>query len=130
MVVHVNDHEFFHREGDDLYCDMPISFPTLVLGGEIEVPTLKDATTLQIPKGTQADTRFRLRGHGMPNVNGRGHGDLYVGVKVMVPKKLSREQKSLIEDLDQTMPERVDTPMASNPDEARPFFERVKAIFG
>ena len=130
VVVHVNDHEFFHREGDDLYCDMPISFPTLVLGGEIEVPTLEDAATIQIPKGTLADTRFRLRGHGMPNVNGRGHGDLYVGVKVMVPKKLSREQKSLIEDLDQTMPERVDTPMASNPDEERPFFERVKDIFG
>ncbi len=130
VVVQVNDHEFFQREGDDLYCDIPVSFPTLVLGGEIEVPTLKDATTIQIPKGTQADTHFRLRGHGMPNVNGRGYGDLYVGVKVMVPKKLSREQKTLIEDLDQTMPDRVDTPMASDQDEDRPFFERVKDIFG
>ena len=130
VVVHVSDHPFFHREGDDLLCDVPVTYPTLALGGEIDVPTLNDPTTIQIPKGTQPDTRFRLRGKGMPNVDGHGHGDLYVGVKVAVPRKLSREQKTLIETLDATMPTRVLDPQAIDAGEDRPFFERVKDIFG
>ena len=133
VVVHVAEHPFFHRDGDDLLCDVPVSYPTLTLGGEIEVPTLTDPTTIQIPKGTQPDTRFRLRGRGMPNVGGRGHGDLYVGVKVAVPRTLSREQRTIIETLDKTMPERVLDPVVTDTAdtaEDRPFFERVKDIFG
>ena len=130
VVVHVREHPFFHREGDDLLCELPVSYPTLVLGGEIEVPTLKDPAHIQIPKGTQPDTRFRLRGKGMPNVGGRGSGDLYVGVKVAIPNKLSREQKTLIERLDKMMPTRVLEPMSTDTAEERPFFERVKDIFG
>ena len=107
-----------------------MTYPTLVLGGEIHVPTLDDSATIHIPKGTQADTRFRLRGKGMPNVGGRGHGDLYVRVKVAVPRRLSREQKDLIESLDETMPKRELDPTATGEDEDRPFFERVKDIFG
>jgi len=129
VVVHVSDHPFFQREGDDLLCEIPVSFPTLALGGEIDVPTLTDPTTIQLPKGTQADTRFRVRGQGMPNVGGRGHGDLYIAVKVYVPAKLTREQKALVESLDETMPDRVLEPMAANAED-RPFFERVKDIFG
>ena len=130
VVVHVHEHPFFHREGDDLLCEVPVTYPTLVLGGAIDVPTLTDPTTIQIPKGTQPDTRFRLRGKGMPNVGGRGHGDLYVGVKVAVPRKLKNEQKTLIEKLDETMPERVLDPLTTDTAEDRPFFERVKDIFG
>ena len=132
MVVHVHDHPFFQRDGDDLLCDLPVTYPILALGGEIEVPTLTEPATIQIPQGTQPDTRFRLRGRGMPNVGGRGHGDLYVGVKVAVPRKLTREQKTLIESLGTTMPERVLDPQtgAGDADEERPFFERVKDIFG
>ena len=130
VVVHVREHEFFHRQGDDLLCEVPVSYPTMVLGGEIEVPTLTSPTTIQIPKGTQPDTRFRLRGKGMPNVSGRGHGDLYVGVKVAVPQKLSRKQKTLVEQLDETMTARVMDPLATDRAEERPFFERVKDIFG
>ena len=133
VVVHVHDHPFFHRDGDDLLCDLPVTYPTLALGGEIEVPTLGEPTTIQIPKGTQPDTRFRLRGKGMPNVSGRGNGDLYVAVKVAVPRKLSLEQRTLIETLDATMPKRVfDPPTTDTADTAedRPFFERVKDIFG
>ena len=130
VVVHVRDHPFFHREGDDLLCDVPVTYPTLALGGDIDVPTLTEPATIQIPKGTQPDTRFRLRGKGMPNVSGRGHGDLYVGVKVAVPHTLSREQKTLIETLDETMPNRVLDPLTTDTDEDRPFFERVKDIFG
>ena len=101
-----------------------------MLGGEIRVPTLDDSATIHIPKGTQSDTRFRLRGKGMPNVGGRGHGDLYVRVKVAVPRRLSREQKDLVESLDETMPKRVLDPLATGESEDRPFFERVKDIFG
>jgi molecular chaperone DnaJ len=130
VVVHVHDHAFFRRDGDDLLCDLPVTYPTLALGGEIDIPTLTEPTTIQIPQGTQADTRFRLRGKGMPNVSGRGHGDLIVGVKVAVPRKLTREQKTLIETLATTMPTRVLDPQAIETDEERPFFERVKDIFG
>ena len=130
VVVHVGDHPFFHREGDDLLCDVPVTYPTLALGAEIEVPTLTDPTTIEIPKGTQPGTRFRLRGKGMPNVGGRGHGDLYVVVNVAVPRKLSREQRTLIETLDKTMPKRALDPVTADTAEERPFFERVKDIFG
>ena len=130
VVVHVRDHSFFHRDGDDLLCEVPITYPTLALGGDIDVPTLTEPATIHIPKGTQQDTRFRLRGKGMPNVGGRGNGDLYVGVKVAVPRKLSREQTTLIETLDKTMPTRVLDPLATDADEDRPFFERVKDILG
>ena len=130
VVIHVHEHPFFHRDGDDLLCEVPVTFPTLVLGGEIEVPTLDDSATIRIPKGTQPDTRFRVRDQGMPNVGGRGHGDLYVRVKVAVPRRLSHEQKDLIESLDETMPKRVLDPMVNGEGEDRPFFERVKDIFG
>jgi len=130
VVVHVRDHPFFHREGDDLLCEVPVTYPVLALGAEISVPTLNEPTTIQIPKGTQPDTRFRLRGKGMPNVGGRGHGDLYVGVKVVVPDELTSGQRKLIEALDKTMPEHVLDPLTSDTSEGRPFFERVKGIFG
>lgn len=130
VVVHVADHPFFQRDGDDLLCDLPVNFPMLALGGEIEVPTLTDPTTIQIPKGTQAETRFRLRGKGMPNVNGRGQGDLYVRVQVAVPTKLSREQKTLLEDFGATLSDRMHEPVPADGEEGRPFFDRVKDIFG
>jgi molecular chaperone DnaJ len=134
VVVHVSDHPFFRRDGDDLLCQIPVTYPTLVLGGEIQVPTLEEDTSasVHIPKGTQPDTRFRLRGQGMPNVGGRGRGDLYVAVQASIPQNLNKEQQTLIENLDQTMPDRAQSP-TQNPgdeDEERPFFDRVKDIFG
>ncbi len=94
VVVHVQDHHFFHRENDDLFCELPISYPTLALGGSIKVPTLNGREDLHIPAGTQAGARFKMRGKGMPNVSGRGHGDLHVIAGVAVPTKLTKEQKS------------------------------------
>jgi molecular chaperone DnaJ len=132
VVVHVQDHPFFKRDGDDLYCTVPVGFPTLALGGDIRVPTLTDPEKLHIPGGTQAGTRFKLRGKGLPNVSGRGHGDLFVAVQVSVPKKLNREQKALLEQVAKAMPvEDVDATQATGDQEGdRPFFERVKDIFG
>ena len=82
-----------------------------------------------MPAGTQPGARFKLRGKGMPHVNGRGHGDLHVIARVAVPKKLTKEQKHLLEELGRTLPqEKLD---ADEEDSAeKPFFERVKDIFG
>jgi molecular chaperone DnaJ len=129
VVVHVQEHSFFHREEDDLYCELPISFPTLALGGTVKVPTLDDREELDIPSGTQPGTRFKLRGKGMPNVSGRGRGDLYVIARVSVPKKLTKEQKALLEELSRTLPSDKDISSDGDGNE-KPFFERVKDIFG
>ena len=104
--MHVQEHSFFHREGDDLYCELTIPFHTMALGGEVKVPTLNGREELHIPGGTQPGARFKLRGKGMPNVSGRGHGDLHVIARVAVPKKLTKEQRQIIEELGRTMPER------------------------
>ena len=127
VVVHVQEHPFFHREGDDLYCELPLAFPTLALGGTVKVPTLDGREDLNIPGGTQPGARFRIRGKGMPNVSGRGHGDLHVIARVDVPKKLSREQKQLLEQFARTMPNQPDVDTTG---EGKPFFEKVKDIFG
>ena len=129
VVVHVQEHPFFHREEDDLYCELPVSYPTLALGGSIQVPLVKGEEEISVPGGTQPGTRFKLRGKGMPNVSGRGHGDLYVIARVSVPKKLTREQKQLLEQLAATLPS--DTPEAVRAEGSdKPFFEKVKDIFG
>jgi molecular chaperone DnaJ len=128
VVVHVQEHSFFHREEDDLFCEMPISFPTLALGGTINVPTLNGREQVQVPSGTQPGARFKLRGKGMPHVSGRGQGDLYVIARVAVPKKLSKEQKHLLEELNRLLPQEKLDDEAEGED--KPFFERVKDIFG
>ncbi len=129
VVVHVQEHAFYHREGDDLFCELSIPFHTLAIGGEVKVPTLDGREQLHIPAGTQPGTRFKLRGKGMPSVAGRGHGDLHVISRVSVPKKLTREQKRLIDDLARTMPDESGDSDGSEAAE-KPFFERVKDIFG
>jgi molecular chaperone DnaJ len=129
VVVHVQDHDVFHREEDDLFCHLTVSFPTLAMGGTMAVPTMRGDEQIKIPAGTQVGARFKLRGKGMPNVNGRGHGDLYAIARVAVPKKLTKEQKHLLEELARTMP--VETLETSESDDGdKPFFEKVKDIFG
>ena len=128
VVVHVQEHAFFHREGDDLYCELSIPFHTVALGGEVKVPTLDGRDTINVPAGTQPGTRFKLRGKGMPNVSGRGHGDLHIIARVEVPKKLTKEQRQIVEQLARTMPEKEDGDGSESAE--KPFFERVKDIFG
>jgi molecular chaperone DnaJ len=93
VVLHVRPHEIFHREGDDLLCDVPISFVQATLGAEIEVPTLSGKANLQIPPGTQNATLFRLKGKGVKNLQGYGFGDLHVRVVVEIPSKLNAVQR-------------------------------------
>jgi len=96
VVVQIKPHDFFKREGDHIYCDLPLTFAQVALGDEVEVPTVHGKVMLKIPAGTQTGKIFRLRGKGVPNVRGRGHGDQHVQVKVVTPTKLTKRQKELL----------------------------------
>ena len=133
VVIHVQEHEFFQREGNDLHCEVPVNFPTLALGGEIKIPTLDGEESFTIPEGTQSGAIFRLRGKGMPDVSdrsGRHHGDLFIAVKVITPKKLSRDQKKLLEQLADVLPKEKFEPTPREAHEDKGLFGRVKDIFG
>jgi molecular chaperone DnaJ len=130
VVVHVQEHPVFRREGDDLYCRVPVTFPVIALGGDITVPTLSGSEKLTIPEGTQSGHVFRLRGKGMPSVTGRGRGDLHVMVEVVTPRKLSADQRRLLEQLSKVMPlEKLRPVKRESSDEDRSVFDRVKDIF-
>ena len=130
VVIFVREHEFFQRDGNDLHCTVPLAFTTLALGGEIKVPGLDGDETVKIPESTQTGTTFKLRGKGMPDVSGRGHGDLMVTVQAVTPKKLTREQKALLEQLATTLPEQKIKPSAREDEDDRGIFGKVKDIFG
>jgi molecular chaperone DnaJ len=130
VVIGVQDHPFFRRDGNDLVFEMPVSYPTLALGGEITVPTLDGTDKLKIPEGTAAGSTFRIRSKGMPDVSGRGRGDLYVNVQVDVPKKLNKDQKALLQQLAKALPTDQFEPRAQETPEDRNLFDRVKDIFG
>ena len=131
VVVHVQEHPFFHREGNDLFCEIPLNYPTLALGGEIQIQTLEGEDTFKIPEGTQSGATFRLRGRGMPDVvSGRGRGDLMITVKVVTPKKLTKDQRKLLEQLAETLPKEKFEPTPRAEHEERGIFDRVKDIFG
>lgn len=106
VVLHVKKHDVFKREGNDLYVDAPIPFTVAALGGEIEVPTLDGKATLKIPSGTQPGTIFRMKGKGIPALQGYGTGNENVHVTVEVPEKLTSKQKELLEELNKTFSEK------------------------
>ncbi|WP_100406742.1 molecular chaperone DnaJ [Bacillus solitudinis] len=122
VVFNVKPHEFFERDGDDIYCEMPLTFAQVALGDEIEVPTINGKIKLKIPAGTQTGTDFRLRGKGVPNVHGRGQGDQHVRVRVVIPKNLTDKEKELIRQFAETS--------GGQPDEQTDgFFAKVKRAF-
>jgi molecular chaperone DnaJ len=123
IVLHVKEHAFFEREGNDLHCAVPISYSQAVLGSEIEIPTLEGTHKLRIPEGTQSGTVLRVRSKGVPVLNGRGKGDLYVALKVHTPAKLSKRQRELLNELAQ-----LDG--VENKPERRTLLSKVKDIFG
>ena len=130
VVVQVQEHPVFRREGDDLFCHVPVTFPIVALGGDLSVPTLGGPEKVAIPEGTKSGQVFRLRGKGMPSVSGRGRGDLHVVVDVTTPKKLTKEQRHLLEQLGKTMPiEKLKAPKREESDEDKSVFDRVKDIF-
>ena len=103
IVLHVKEHEIFEREGNDLHCAVPISFPQAALGAEIIVPTLYGEHKLKVPEGTQSGHVFRIRHKGVPVLNSSGKGDLFVEVQVQVPSRLNKRQRELLEELSATV---------------------------
>lgn len=99
IVLHVAAHEQFERQGADLYSAVPISFAQAALGAEIKVKTLDGEEQIKVPAGTQTGTVFTIKAKGMPNLGGRGHGDLFVAVTLVTPKTLTKEQRKLLEQL-------------------------------
>jgi len=130
VVTHVQEHPFFQRDGNDLHCEIPVNFPTLALGNEVTIPTLDGTETITIPEGTQGGSVFRLRGRGMPDVGGRGRGDLLVTVRVVTPTTLTKEQKKLLQQLAASLPAEKFDPTPTNEQEDKGLFDRVKDIFG
>jgi molecular chaperone DnaJ len=96
VQVRMKKHEIFERHGDDLYCEVPVSFPSLALGGELEVPTLTGRANLKIPAESQTEKVFRLKGKGVKNVRNGNQGNLYCKVVVETPVKLTKQQKELL----------------------------------
>jgi molecular chaperone DnaJ len=96
VVLAIRPHDFFEREGQDLHCVIPISFPQAALGAEIEIPGIDGPVNLKIPEGTQNGREVRVRGRGVPYLNDKGHGDLVVKVLVQIPRKLTRTQRELV----------------------------------
>ena len=122
VVLHVREHEIFQRDGDDLLCEVPVSFVQAALGAEIEVPTLNGKASIKIPAGTQPGTTFRLRGHGVKNVQGYGHGDLHVRIGVEVPTRLTSAQKQKLQEFAELCDENVN-PISKS------FFEKARNLF-
>ncbi|MEE9446463.1 MAG: molecular chaperone DnaJ [Arenicellales bacterium] len=99
VEMHLKRHDIFEREGDDLHCEVPVSYVIMAVGGDLEVPTLSGRASIKIPAGTQSSRVFRLRGKGVKNVRSANVGDLYIKVKTETPVNLSSEQKKLLEKL-------------------------------
>ena len=122
VVLNVKAHKFFERDGDNLHCVMPISFPQAALGTELDIQTLEGPATIKIPEGTQNGREFKLRGKGVPHLNAHGKGDLIVEIRVQTPTKLNRAQKDLLRQLSDTM-------IVENTPTSPGLFEKVKEIF-
>ncbi len=122
VVIHIKEHKVFQRDGDNLYCEVPIPFSVAALGGEIDVPTLEGRAHLKVPPGTQSGQMFRLRGKGIANVNGRGRGDLLARLIVEVPSHLNVEQRRKLEEFAELCGDE-NTPLRKS------FFERAKEFF-
>ncbi len=122
VVIHIKEHKIFQREDDNLYCEVPISFSSAALGGEVDVPTLEGKAHLKVTAGTQSGQIFKLRGKGIVNVNGRERGDLLARLIVEVPTRLNAEQRQKLEEFAGLCGEE-NTPMRKS------FFERAKEFF-
>ena len=126
VSIRVKKHAIFQRDDNTLYCEMPLSFPTAALGGELEVPTLNGKTVLKIPAGTQSGQRFKMAGKGVKSVRSARVGDMIVQVQIETPVKLTKEQKKLMEQLRESLTgkhHKQHSPKESS------FFDNVKSFF-
>lgn len=122
VELRVKAHKFFQRDGDDLHCVVPVSFPQAALGDELEIETLEGVAVLKVPEGTQSGKSFRIKGKGVPHLNSNGKGDLIVEVRVQTPNKLTKKQKELLKELSETM-------QVENSPQSHGFMDRMKEMF-
>ena len=122
VFVTVKEHHIFDREADNLHCTIPVNIAQAALGTDVDIPTFDETQTVKIPEGTQTGETVKLKGLGVPHLNAHGRGDLFVHVDVRVPKKLSREQRKLFEQLSDTLP-------VENELNTKSLFEKVKDYF-
>lgn len=123
IVVYVKPHEIFERHGSDIACELPVSFPTAVLGGEVEVPTLEGKMLMTIPAGTQGGRILRLRGKGIQRLHDRGRGDQLVRIQIDVPVELNAEQKRALKEYARAAGDTSGGPLAKS------FVEKMKKLF-
>ena len=123
VYVNVRPHPIFERKGNDIWCEMPITFVQAALGAEVTVPTIDGRVSYQVREGTQPGDVFKFKGKGIPYINGRGRGDQYVRVVVEVPKNLSQKQKDVLTEFEDTSEEK-------NYTKRKTFFDKIKAMFG
>jgi molecular chaperone DnaJ len=123
VVIQVEDHPLFVRDGTDVVCDVPIGMAQAALGTEVDVPTLDGTAKVKVPPGTQSGQAFRLKGRGIPDLNGYGRGDQVVRILVETPRKLTARQRELLEEFSRLAGEEVH-PLSKS------FFEKVKSVLG
>lgn len=123
VYVNVRPHAIFERRGDDIWCEMPLTFTQAALGAEVTVPTLDGKVAYAVHEGTQPGDVFKLKGKGVPHLNGRGRGDQFVRVTIEVPKNLSARQKEILREFDQQAEEK-------NYQKRKGFFDKIKELFG
>ena len=123
VVLKVSEHPIFERRENDLHCTLPINVAQAALGAEVTIETFDGPQVIRIPEGAQSGAQFKLRGLGVPELNSRGRGDLYVHVDVQIPKKLTREQRRHFEELRNLLP-------TDNAPHEKSMFEKVRDFFG
>lgn len=128
VIIQVKPHELFERREDDLFCDMPVPFDVLALGGDVQVPTVNGFATLHVASGTESGKTFRLRGHGVPHVDGYGNGDLHVRLLAEIPQKLGSREKKAIKALSDMLAEANYSEGKKFKGMADAFLNRKKAI--
>ncbi len=122
VVIQIKQHDVFERDGQDLHCDVPLSYPIAALGGDLSVPTLDGKANVKVPAGTQNAATFRLRGQGLKQLGTDRKGDLYVHVQIAVPTKLNAEQKEKLQDFSKALGDH-NSPMHES------FLEKAKRFF-
>lgn len=122
VFINVRPHPMFERKGDDVWCEVPITFAQAALGAELTVPTLDGKVSYSIHEGTQVGDIFKLKGKGIPHLRGKGRGDQYIKVNIEVPKNLSSRQKELLKEFDETAVDK-------NYQKRKGFFDKLKDMF-
>ncbi|HHZ06758.1 MAG TPA: molecular chaperone DnaJ [Clostridiales bacterium] len=123
VYINVRPHPIFERRGDDVWCELPITFTQAALGAEVTVPTLDGKVTYHIHEGTQPNDIFKLKAKGIPHLGGKGRGDQYVKIVIEVPKNLTAKQKELLKDFDNSASDK-------NYQKSKGFFDKLKKTFG